>query len=367
VIATDKSLVAGVDLGGTKIETVVSRAQQVVGSARLQTPQTGSDDVLRTIEESIRSALQAASATVDALGAVGVGSPGVIGEDGSVGYARNVPGFDDTPKPLGPDLSRALGGVTVKVDNDVRVAVRGEWKRGAGRPYQDFMGVFVGTGIGGGLVLSDQLRTGRGAAGEIGHTLVKEGGRMCSCGQEGHLEAYAGRGRIEWQARRLQEKGHKTDLFHLMRKRHRDRVTSGVIAAALEHRDRVTEKLIEEAVWALGIAIANAQNLLDLEAFIIGGGLGDRLGAPFVERIRKATEPHLFVKTRPPVFLTTELGDLSGAVGAAVLAEGALPAAAGSGTRRSNQGSSQRGGQSGSQSGTPAANRRRTTRAATAR
>lgn len=201
MIASEKRLVAGVDLGGTKIETVVSQADKVVGSARLQTPQTGADEVVQAIEESVRSALQSAGATAEALGAVGVGSPGVIGEDGSVGYARNVPGFDDAPKPLGPDLSRGLGDVTVKVDNDVRVAVRGEWKRGAGRPYQDFMGVFVGTGIGGGLVLSDQLRTGRGAAGEIGHTLVKEGGRTCSCGQEGHLEAYAGRGRIEAHAR----------------------------------------------------------------------------------------------------------------------------------------------------------------------
>ena len=112
-----------------------------------------------------------------------------------------------------------------------------------------------------------------------------------------------------------------------MRKRHRDRVTSGVIADALAHKDRLTEKLIDDAVWAAGIALANAQNLLDLEAFVIGGGLGDRLGAPFVQRIEKAAAPHLFVTSRPPKFLTTELGDLSGAVGAAVLAEGALPAA----------------------------------------
>lgn len=346
MIATDKSLVAGVDLGGTKVETVVVQAQQVVGSARMPTPQTGAEDVVRTIEESVRSALQSAGATVDALGAIGVGSPGVIGTDGSVGNARNVPGFDAAPKPLGPDLSRSLGGVTVVVDNDVRVAVRGEWKRGAGRPFQSFMGVFAGTGVGGGLVIGGQLVTGRGATGEIGHTLVKDDGRTCSCGQKGHLEAYLGRGRMEAHARRLQEKGEKTDLFRLMEKRHRDRVTSGVIAAALGHKDRLTEKLIEDAVWASGIALANAQNLLDLEAFIIGGGLGDRLGAPLVERIAKAAEPRLFVKSRPPKFLTTELGDLSGAVGAAVLAEGALPASA--------------------RSARPT-NRRRTTRAAAAR
>jgi glucokinase len=75
-------------------------------------------------------------------------------------------------------------------------------------------------------------------------------------------------------------------------------------------------------VWALGLALANAQNLLDVEAIIVGGGLGDRLGTPFVHRVQEAARPHLHVPERPPVFLPTELGDLSGAVGAAVLAGG---------------------------------------------
>jgi glucokinase len=84
----------------------------------------------------------------------------------------------------------------------------------------------------------------------------------------------------------------------------------------------MAHQLIDEAVWALGIALASAQNLLDLEAIIVGGGLGDRLGPPFVERIAKGMHPHLFVDENPPAMLPTELGDLSGAVGAAVLAGG---------------------------------------------
>ena len=316
-------LAAGVDLGGTKIQTVALRAQKVAGSSRIETPRSGADDVVEAIAGSVRDSLKAASAKPSELTAVGVGSPGVVGADGSVSNSPNVPGFETGPVPFGAKLSAALDGVKVKVDNDVRVAVHGEWKRGVGRKYRNFIGVFVGTGVGGGLVLDGELRMGpRGAAGEIGHTLVKDGGRRCTCGQHGHLEAYAGRARMEETARKWREEGRKTQLFKIMEKRGRDRMTSGVIADALDDHDKVAEELIEEAVWALGIALSNAANLLDLEAIIVGGGLGDRLGKPFVDRVAAAATPRLRVPEHPPLFLTTELGDLSGAVGAAVLAGG---------------------------------------------
>ena len=106
-----------------------------------------------------------------------------------------------------------------------------------------------------------------------------------------------------------------------MERKGRDRVTSSVIADALEQNDRLTIELMDEAVDALGMALANAQNLLDLEAIIVGGGLGDRLGEPFVRRVEQAMAPNLRFPDRPPVVLGTELGDLSGAVGATVLLE----------------------------------------------
>jgi glucokinase len=316
-------LVAGVDLGGTKIQTAVLKNRRVVGSARVETPQTGAEAVLAAIAESVRASLHDAGESLSNLTATGVGTPGTIDEsDGSVSNAPNVPGFTTESVPLAAELSKALGGVEIKVDNDVRVAVRGEWKRGAGRPYTDILGVFVGTGVGGGMVLEGRLRLGHGAAGEIGHTIVKDGGRRCGCGKQGHLESYAGRASMEVTARRWQGDGRKTRLFHIMEKKGRDRVTSGVIAEALAEQDHVAVELIDDAVWALGIALANAANLLDLEAIIIGGGLGDRLGKPFVDRIAEAATPRLHVPERPPKFLPTELGDLSGAVGAAVLAGG---------------------------------------------
>ena len=152
--------------------------------------------------------------------------------------------------------------------------------------------------------------------------LVKPGGRPCGCGRRGCLEAYAGRARMELRARQLHKQGHKTILFKIMEKSGRQRLSSGVYARALAKGDRMTQRLIDEATWALGIALASAQNLLDLEAIIVGGGLGDRLGQPFVDRVVEQMTPHLFVPDKPPLVLRTELGDLSGAVGAAVLAGG---------------------------------------------
>ena len=314
----------GVDVGGTKIQSAALRAKKVAGAYRAATPQTGAADVATAIIESVQKALAEAGAAPTDLRAVGIGAPGQIDrEAGTVASSPNLPGFQGVdPVDLGSLVSKGLAGVPVTLDNDVRVAILGEWRRGAGRPFKDVLGVWVGTGVGGGLVLDGVLREGHGAAGEIGHTIVKPGGRICSDGRRGHLEAYAGRGRMEARARSLVKRGHSTVLFEIMKKKGRTRVSSGVIAEALEREDPMTLTLIEDAVWALGVALASAQNLLDLEAIIIGGGLGDRLGAPFVARIAKEMEPNLFVPDRPPVMLTTEFGDLSGAVGAATLVGG---------------------------------------------
>ena len=314
---------AGVDLGGTKIQTVVLRGREVAGSARVLTPQSGvPGEVIEAIVGTIHTSLEQAQATAADLGGIGLGSPGEVdAAAGAVLRAANVPGFLDRVE-LGPLVSEALGGVTATVGNDVSVGVLGEYKRGAGRPFKHLLGVWVGTGVGAGLILDGKIYVGRDAAGEFGHMVVKPRGLQCSCGRRGCVEAYAGRVSMERRARRLVKHGHKTNLFRIMEKRGRNRLTSGTYDDALKSGDPMTRQLIEDAAWALGFGLASAQNLLDLEAIIIGGGLGDRLGQPFVDRIVEHMTPHLFVADAPPVVLRTELGDLSGAIGAAVLAGG---------------------------------------------
>lgn len=317
------ALTVGVDVGGTKIQAAAVRAKKVAGTFRVATPQTGAADVAVAVIEAATRAVAEAGAKVGDVTGVGIGVPGTIETKvGTVSTSPNLPGFQATePVALGAMVSKGLGGVPVKLDNDVRVAILGEWKRGAGRGYRNLLGVWVGTGVGGGLILDGKLFQGQGAAGEIGHTIVKPGGRVCSDGRKGHLEAYAGRGQMEAEARRLVKKGAKTDLFEIMERKGRTRLSSGVWAEALEENDKMARELVDEAAWALATGLASVQNLLSLQAIIVGGGLGDRLGAPFVERIDEEMRPLLFVE-EPPKMLTTEHGDLSGAVGGAVLAGG---------------------------------------------
>jgi glucokinase len=182
---------------------------------------------------------------------------------------------------------------------------------------RSFLGVFWGTGVGGGLVLDGRIVLGRGSAGEIGHMCVKPGGRRCNCGMRGCVEAYAGRAALEDRARRESRK-RKTILFELQQKRGRDSLTSGVWQRAVEEGDKVATDLLGEAVLALGVAIGSAVTLLDVERVVIGGGLGDRLGEPWVRRIEKAAKHHTFFKP-PPDYAQAALGDLGGAIGASLL------------------------------------------------
>ncbi len=198
------------------------------------------------------------------------------------------------------------------IENDVSVGVLGEFRRGAGRPYKNLLGVWIGTGVGGGLILDGSLHGGRGAAGEIGHMVVKPNGRRCSCGRRGCLEAYAGRVSMERRARTTREARPEDESLpdHEEARPHAAELRC-VRTGARTGRPR-DEAADRRAAWATGLGLASAQNLLDLEAIIVGGGLGDRLGQPFVDQIVEQMTPHLFVPDEPPVVLRTELGDLVG-------------------------------------------------------
>jgi glucokinase len=316
------STYGGIDLGGTKIQAViVNEDNTVLGSARRPTPTSGGPaDVAASIEQALRDAAKAAEIEPAQLSGVGVGSPGTIDAEGTVTSARNLPGWDGS-FPLAATLAAAFS-TEVRVGNDVQVATDAEFKLGAGRLYSSLLGVFWGTGVGGGLILGGVPWTGRGGAGEIGHMVVKIDGARCTCGRRGCMEAYAGRGAMEAHAQRLVEKGRKTDLFKLMKEHESTRVTSGIWARALEHEDKLARHIIDRAVQALGAGIASAVNLLDVECVIIGGGLGVRLGHPYAARIAEAMQPHLFADDRPPQVHVAALGDLGGAIGAALLVEG---------------------------------------------
>jgi glucokinase len=318
--AGNGKLRGGIDLGGTKIEAIVADPDhKVVGQARHPTPTEGGPKaVAETMAKALKEAAEQGEVKSSDLLGVGVGSPGDVDENnGTVANARNLPDWLSA-YPLADKLSKDLG-TQVRLGNDVQVATQAEFDLGAGKPYDSVLGVFWGTGVGGGLILDGKPWLGRGGAGEIGHMVVRLGGAHCPCGRRGCMEAYSGRAAMEARARREADKGSKTDLFKLMKERGRDRLTSSIWAHALEHQDTLAVELIDRAVAALGAGIASAVNLLDIEAVIIGGGLGVRFGQPMAERISTAMHPHLFNDNRPPAVRVAALGDVGGALGAALL------------------------------------------------
>jgi len=320
----------GIDLGGTKIQAaVVDEHHAVLGAKRDETPlQGGPAAIAAKMAAVLQEAAAAAGVRTSELVGVGVGSPGSVdARAGTVATARNLSGWEGV-FPLGPTLAQALG-TRVTLGNDVQLATDAEFAIGAASAYRSLLGVFWGTGVGGGIVIDGRAWVGRKTAGEIGHMVVHLDGARCTCGRKGCLEAYAGRGAMELRARHLADKGSKTQLFKIMAERGRDRLSSGIWQRALEHGDGMAQELIERAVAALGAGVASAVNLLDPEAVVIGGGLGIRLGEPYVEKIRQAMLPHLFVDDDPPPILLAQLGDLGGAQGGALLAAKAASRRAG--------------------------------------
>jgi glucokinase len=298
---------------------VVDPSGDVKGESRRPTPTSGGPaDVANEMATALREAAEQAGVETAALEGVGVGSPGDADEKtGVVSNARNLPGWEGS-FPLAETLKEALG-TEVRVGNDVQVATEAEFHLGAGREFESLIGVFWGTGVGGGLVLGGKPWLGRGAAGEIGHVVVKRGGAKCPCGRKGCMEAYAGRSAMEAEARRLHDEGHKTDLFKLMEKHDKPRLTSGIWERALDHGDELAEKLIDRAIEALGTGIASSVNLIDPEAIVIGGGLGVRFGERYMEPLMEEMRKHLFLDEKPPTVRVATLGDLGGAVGASLL------------------------------------------------
>jgi glucokinase len=310
----------GIDLGGTKIQAaIVDGRNKVRGEARRPTPQKGGPKTIAAeMAATLNDAAEAAGVESSSLLGVGVGSPGLVDEQrGVVTSARNLSDWEGSFA-LAAELSKALG-PPVKVGNDVNVATQAEFRLGAGKEFNSLVGVFWGTGVGGGLILNGELWLGRGSAAEIGHVVVKQGGAHCPCGRRGCMEAYAGRGAMEERARHRHKKGEKTELFRIMKKRDRPRLTSGVWARALEADDKLAKELVHEAIAALGAGVGSTVNLLDIEAVVIGGGMGIRLGQPYADKIAKAMQPHLFADDRPPAVRVAALGDLGGAIGAALL------------------------------------------------
>jgi glucokinase len=225
--------------------------------------------------------------------------------------------------PLRSELRQLLR-VPVFVENDVNVGLAGEHALGAGRGAKNAVGIFVGTGIGGALILNGELYEGsRGGAGEIGHTVLLVDGPLCGCGRRGCAEALASRTAMERDVRAAIKAGRKSNVLRIMKKKNKERMTSSIIAAALKKDDPLMREVMERAQSHLGILCSNVVNLLDPECVVIGGGIAERLKDSYVDPIREtAFEYFLRPADRERVRIVPgKLGDNAGALGAIVLAK----------------------------------------------
>jgi len=313
--------VVGVDMGGTKIlaatiaedGTIVSRAKTATKAHKDPTK------VIDRIADCINTAIEQAGLKKSSIQAVGIGAPGPLDpQDGVIIFAPNLNWYN---VPLKKELENRLD-IPTFLDNDVNVGTVGEFTHGAGQGVNSLVGIFVGTGIGGGIVLNGELFHGTNkTAGEIGHIIVKAGGPKCNCGNSGCLEAMSSRIAITKRIRRaILKRGKKSRILEL-NDGNLDSIRSGTLAKAVAAGDKVTIKVMRRTAKYLGIGVASVVNFLNPEMIILGGGVVEALDDKFIERIRRFAVAYALPNTMDGVEIATaKLGDDAGVIGASVLA-----------------------------------------------
>lgn len=323
-----KQYAVGVDVGGTKIYAGVIEigSGQIVSTARKRThPERGADFFTERLLTVVQEAIDAAKlGATSALAGVGIGIAGQV--DRANGVLISGPNLGVGLNNL--HLAKLLHDrfdLAVTVGNDVEVATRGEQHYGAARGCDDFVCVFVGTGIGSGIVQDGQLYRGAtGTAGEIGHTIVQYGGRLCGCGGRGHLEAYASRTAITRVLLAELRRGRKSVLQSML-DTEETAIRSKMIARCLEQKDEMVTEAVTEAADYLGAGLGSLITFYNPKRIVLGGGLIEASPMLFERAAQRAREVALPVPGRQAEIVRTELGDNSGIVGAAYMAAAERP------------------------------------------
>ncbi len=321
-MAMDKPII-GIDLGGTNMQVGIVRpdarslspAEALLGTARKKTKANdGFDAVIDRLESAIHEACEDAGLKLADMGGLGIGAPAAVNpEEGMVLNAVNLRWTD---VPLAAVLEKRFG-IPVAVDNDVNVALYGEWVLGAARGASNVLGVWAGTGIGGGLILNGEMFYGHHlTAGEIGHMLVfprnTPGTRS--------LEHSCSRTAVVDRIVRLIRSNHPSMLTEITDEKY-EKIRSKALATAYHAGDALTREVVDDAATLLGEHIGGVVTLLSLEKVVIGGGLTEAIGEPFVERVRDATRAIAFPEVCKQVeVVASELEDNAGLLGAAMIA-----------------------------------------------
>lgn len=317
-----QDVIVGVDLGGTKILAgVFGPGLKCLATTKLSTKaERGYDAVVERIQRCVRDAIDEADLSPKQVRAVGIGAPGAINPaTGEVLFAPNLRWRD---VPLGEDLARLLD-APVFVENDCNVCALGVHAVELDSKPKSLVGIFLGTGIGAGIILDGELYGGfNRTAGEVGHMVLDVGGPKCGCGNRGCFEALASRTAIFRDLSDAIRDGAKSHLVDLLAPG--EAVTdlkSGDLRKALRKGDKLVEKVVETAAEYTGIAVGNIINFLNPEVIVLGGGVMDALQDEMLAIIEATARDHAMTGTSDGIqIIASKLGDKAGITGAAVLA-----------------------------------------------
>jgi glucokinase len=307
----------GFDLGGTKmLATIYDADFQKLGKKRKKTRGYEGQDVgSERISESIRDALEDAKVDSKQISGIGVGCPSPVDMDaGIVREAVNL-GWKNVP------LKKILEGefkCPVEIANDVDIGVYGEYRFGSGRKGTNVLGVFPGTGIGGGYIYRGEILQGATASAlEIGHIQVRPDGHLCGCGRRGCLETESSRLAI---AAEIAKAGYRGEAPLVFQKAGTDiaSIRSGLIAMSVEADEKAVVKIVRRAAEHIGYAVASVVHLLGPDYVVLGGGLVEAMPKFFVEHVEKAAQARVMDSFRSTFkVVAAELGDDATALGAA--------------------------------------------------
>lgn len=305
--------VIGIDLGGTNIQAAVVDAQwRIVGRAHRRTqPADGQDAVIGRIAEAVHEACGDGGVKLASIEAIGIGAPAPV--DRASGKILRAPNLGWTDVPLAWLLRERLDR-PVHIDNDVRVATLGEHRLGAGRGCDDLIGIWLGTGIGGGLILGGKLHAGPAfTGGEIGQTLLFPGAPKGQRSFEDFCSRRAVVARLAARIRSGEPSSITSDDPEALSAEH--------LAKAVTAGDSLATHVVDEAAHLIGYVAANAVTLLGLGRVILGGGLSEALGDALITRVRRSIEHHAFYRTCREVDVRlTGLSSTAGLLGAAIMA-----------------------------------------------
>ncbi len=326
-MAKKSRLFGGVDIGGTKIlAMVVDENGSVVSTEKKKTKgETGFKSVAERSALTLLEAAEKEGLELSDLAAVGVGVPMPVLPDGTTPNASNLPGWKGAPL---VKTMETLTGRPCFAENDCNAGTYGEYVFGAGKDAKTLVGLFVGTGLGGGVVLHDHLLVGENhLAAELGHVIVQEGGRVCGCGHKGCLESYASKTgmarRIAWE---ILIEGRKSILSQSAPDGKFAGLKAGALQEAYRKNDAVAVEALDEMAHYLGVGVGMYITIFGPDVVVIGGGVFEALGKELLPKVKESARRRVFPEQsfRDTKIVLSQLGDNAVGLGAVAYARARL-------------------------------------------